>query len=322
MLSTLVSIVFCWTVMSMLLSWLFSFAYPLVRRSFNELSANNAALGTLLYGVAPPFSAIIVLLLLMLPFNHSLMLDHCHDGICEPHTLQVTMSTMMGIGAVTLAVVFLLVACFLIGRQLLNKQHHFRTLQLLSQEKLSAYHVVESPKVFAWCVGLWRPKVFISQGLLQKLNEKQLRLVLAHEYSHVHRRDNLRKWLLHWATILWFKHSKQNIRQDLKNHSEQVCDLAAIVKNQDLPDLDFVVSLMGQHCLNAKGISPCKESRQQRLELLKQELHSKQQRYPKEKKYAFTLNHFALLTTLGGIWTVLILSSVYVGHPFLEWLSQ
>lgn len=317
LLITIVSTLFAWTIIMLILSWLLALSYPLLKRPLTSINAPNAALCTLLYGLTPLFSAVIVLLLLSQPeLIQPLIVDHCHNEICEPHTLHFSMSTLMGLGSVTLAVVLLVLICLLVSRQLLNKHRHFRVLNQLSETKPESYHVVESSNLFAWCVGLWRPEVYISKGLLNSLNNKQLNIVLAHEFSHVRRRDNLRRWLLHWATITWPRQYRQQICQDLKNYSEQACDLEAVLQENAHDDLESVVTLIGEHCLSNSLKHESAKTRQRRLAGLKYELNARHQ------PQAYGSKFITRFLVFSGLWTVLLVSSVYVGHPLLEWLSQ
>ncbi len=52
--------------------------------------------------------------------------------------------------------------------------------------------VVADSRPYAVCVGLWRPTICVSSGLLDLLTPMQLRAVLAHEEMHRLRRDPLR----------------------------------------------------------------------------------------------------------------------------------
>jgi Zn-dependent protease with chaperone function len=45
----------------------------------------------------------------------------------------------------------------------------------------------------AFCAGVWRPTVFVSQGLVGRLREQELLAVLWHEGCHARRRDPLRR---------------------------------------------------------------------------------------------------------------------------------
>jgi len=50
---------------------------------------------------------------------------------------------------------------------------------------------VDTPEAF--CAGVWRPTVFVSQGLVLRLREKEMLAVLWHEGCHARRRDPLRR---------------------------------------------------------------------------------------------------------------------------------
>src|SRR5262249_50433237 len=52
---------------------------------------------------------------------------------------------------------------------------------------------VEEPQAFV--LGMLKPRVYLSQGLLETLSPDDLRLVLAHEKAHARRRDPLRRFV-------------------------------------------------------------------------------------------------------------------------------
>jgi Zn-dependent protease with chaperone function len=52
--------------------------------------------------------------------------------------------------------------------------------------------IIDDPRPQAFCTGLLRPRVYISRGTLDLLDDAQLRAVVAHEAHHAHRRDPLR----------------------------------------------------------------------------------------------------------------------------------
>jgi hypothetical protein len=52
--------------------------------------------------------------------------------------------------------------------------------------------VVEGPRPHAFCAGLIRPRVYLSEGALASLDERALEAVLGHEHHHARRRDPLR----------------------------------------------------------------------------------------------------------------------------------
>jgi Zn-dependent protease with chaperone function len=62
--------------------------------------------------------------------------------------------------------------------------------------------VMDAPGPMILCVGLRRPRLLVSAGLLELLDEGELRAAVAHELSHVHRHDVLASWLLLGLRVL------------------------------------------------------------------------------------------------------------------------
>jgi hypothetical protein len=52
--------------------------------------------------------------------------------------------------------------------------------------------VIDDPRQRAFCAGLLRPRVYLTTGALEVLDEQALEAVLMHERHHAHRRDPLR----------------------------------------------------------------------------------------------------------------------------------
>lgn len=51
--------------------------------------------------------------------------------------------------------------------------------------------IYETPYPFACVSGVWKPKVLLASGLLEVMDDQELRAVLAHELAHVKSNDNL-----------------------------------------------------------------------------------------------------------------------------------
>ena len=62
----------------------------------------------------------------------------------------------------------------------------------LTRFGLRAVQVVPTDEVLCFCMGLLRPRIVVSTGLIELLNQAELEAVLAHEASHQRRRDPLR----------------------------------------------------------------------------------------------------------------------------------
>src|SRR5688572_7253653 len=65
--------------------------------------------------------------------------------------------------------------------------------------------VVPSRRPLAFCLGLVRPAVVVSDGLIERLSEAELRSVIAHEHHHARRHDPLRRALVKaFCDGFWF----------------------------------------------------------------------------------------------------------------------
>jgi Zn-dependent protease with chaperone function len=88
--------------------------------------------------------------------------------------------------------------------------------------------VVASDVPLSVTVGLWRPTVFLSSGLLRSLPHPFLEVVLAHERGHVARSDLLRSLIvsaLSWVHLPW---TSRLLLADLALAHEEACDDLAV----------------------------------------------------------------------------------------------
>jgi uncharacterized protein (TIGR03435 family) len=78
-------------------------------------------------------------------------------------------------------------------------------------------------------VGLWRPILILPEGILHTLTSSQLEAVLAHELSHVRRRDNLTA-AIHMIVeaVFWFYPLVWWIGARLVDERERACDEAVL----------------------------------------------------------------------------------------------
>jgi hypothetical protein len=83
---------------------------------------------------------------------------------------------------------------------------------------------ISSPRFFAVTVGLLRPVVIVSSRLIERLDEAEVGVVLAHERAHVRRRDPLVRSM---AALLSFSlppTCRRRILDELELATEQACD--------------------------------------------------------------------------------------------------
>lgn len=136
-----------------------------------------------------------------------------------------------------------------------------------------------------------------------------------HELSHLQRRDNLRKWLLHWVTILWPPALRKQIREDLHDYNERVCDLAAAPAHNSLDTINTVIQTVEDYCQSSAQNNS--HHRQQRIADLNRELAFNN----RSGKNAF-FHHCKFIVSFSSLWLTLVLATLYFGHPLIEWLSR
>jgi Zn-dependent protease with chaperone function len=76
-------------------------------------------------------------------------------------------------------------------------------------------------------VGVLRPAIVVSEGLLGAVTREQLRAVLLHERSHATRNDTLVRLLARAATLFMWPSARKQALQALELAAEQSCDESA-----------------------------------------------------------------------------------------------
>lgn len=81
----------------------------------------------------------------------------------------------------------------------------------------------------AFCAGLWRPRVYVSLGAVQRLDADELAAVLAHENAHARRRDPLRGLVRRaGADVLFFAPLARRWDRHRRMGAELAADRAAV----------------------------------------------------------------------------------------------
>ncbi|MBW9268472.1 MAG: M48 family metalloprotease [Candidatus Thiodiazotropha sp. (ex. Lucinisca nassula)] len=317
--TSITNILFAWTVMFLVLSWMLAGAYSFFTSFIAGMKVTHAAWLTLAYGLMAPVAATLTLTILYMPtVAFSLVADHCHGALCTPHTLQITTETINGMVTVTFIVTILVFVGTLMVMQSLSGRRRLQTLSDLSESTSKYYRLVDNPVAVAWCAGLFRPQVFLSSGLVNNLSTRQVQIILTHELAHAMRRDNLSKWCLHWATIAWPKSRRQRIRYEFVDYTEQISDLAAAYVHQGKTDLADLIRLLDSCCASSsKHNNPARHDHiVKRIIALEHELERQTGGTATERERLFPGYAVA------SVWLVFIVMAVHYGHPLLEWLSR
>jgi len=96
--------------------------------------------------------------------------------------------------------------------------------------------VLEAPYLVACTLGLWRPRILLSTGMIETLSATEMGSVIGHEWGHVMRRDPLRVALLRGCRdALWFLPILGAFAQESTRAMEDAADdVAVALINQPL----------------------------------------------------------------------------------------
>ncbi len=218
-----------WLVLALAASLLSALMYPLLRRAIRDATPRMRSSARFFYALLAPLAAAATL---VLGSNASLgalfVPNHCHDDVCALHTpvYAVDSLALLGLSAVG-SLIALLLATSVVWA-LRRSGRRLRALRTFARNTREGYRLLSSQQFIACCAGLWRPEVWLSAGLVKALRKEELQIVLAHEYAHAQRLDNLRALLIRWATLAWPSSPGRQLREDANADAEQACDREAV----------------------------------------------------------------------------------------------
>lgn len=169
--------------------------WPVLRGALRRLTPAGEWRALFALSCLPLFGSMLVLAACFLP-SMGLSTDHClHHGLHHPHLClhhaSLAAPTLVAIGLAGFVAVRAVQALGRALRGLLRSRSTSRTLSEAAATNAAGIRVLPSPGPDAFVLGLLRPKLFVSRGLLSLPRDAQ-RIVLAHERAHVERRDPLR----------------------------------------------------------------------------------------------------------------------------------
>lgn len=214
--------------MAVLGSLLSAVAYPTFCRWIEHFAPSLRSLVRVAYAGSAPVAALLAVVLVTQPQIAGFLIPtHCHGLQCGAHTPVYAEGSviLLIVASVCCLIVLMILAAVLWA--LRRGYRRLRVLKAFAHSSGNGYRTLDSADVLVCCVGLWRPGILVSRGLLDQLQPDELAIVLAHEQAHVERLDNLRALLLRWSTVFWPVPIAQRVRRDSRVDAEQACDLAA-----------------------------------------------------------------------------------------------
>jgi hypothetical protein len=216
----------CWLVLCPLVAAV----HRLAKRSLDSLQPQPRAALLLALALLPLTVAMLVAVLGFAPAIGGWVVDeHCHPTTgCTTHVPVVHADALYATALVLVAAFGFGALLWSIARRLRRSLRIASSLRSLAEQSgRQPFELIESREPFAYCIGLLRPKVVLSRGIIDRLAPLQLAVVLRHEQAHAARLDNLRLWLAGLSLLPLPLRFKQPLLADLALAGEQACDRAA-----------------------------------------------------------------------------------------------
>ncbi|HKB52227.1 MAG TPA: M56 family metallopeptidase [Solirubrobacterales bacterium] len=153
--------------------------------------------------------------------------DACHNWLTAGGP-----AALLGLSVAALALAAVCLGLRSVHRQVRATSRYLAT-QDLSAEPVEVdgipCRLIDSEEPRAFCAGYLRPRVYLSRGAQEQLEDDELRAVLAHEGHHLRRRDPLRLLVAHaLADSLFFVPIFRRISERFSALGELAADEAAV----------------------------------------------------------------------------------------------
>ena len=302
--------VIAWFILFALVSLVFAFIYPSVHSLIKKASTKKRLMLNFGFAISQFLVPTSVLLLYSFPeFSQHFVGFHCHGSECGPHSLHLPVDSKLGSGVlITMAIVICAIVSLLLT-QFVKTRKYLRLMQQLADDSHhSDYKVFNTDKLLAWCAGLIKTQVFISEGLVAKLNPKQLNFVLAHEYAHALGHDNIKKLLVKWLLILWPQKNAKLLTRLIELDLEVICDRRAAQGRFSKAELVEVFDLI------SKEVTPSRDAKHNCLSHIEYRMRHFSEMHSQSSYLAWFCLFFVAF--------VLLFVLAQFAHPALEWLLR
>lgn len=85
--------------------------------------------------------------------------------------------------------------------------------------------ILDSAQPLACAVGFWRPTIYLSRGLIERLPSESVAAITAHERAHVARADNLWLAITRTSSLFWLR--REQLIASIELAHDQCCDSVA-----------------------------------------------------------------------------------------------
>jgi hypothetical protein len=209
--------------------------WPLLRRGLGRRHPASTARWLWLAAVSPSLAPPLLIALSLLPAL--LGVDHClahreHVHLCLAHLAGVQSPALV---ALALVIATGLGVAFVAGAWNLARAGRAlaRLVPTARSDLAPDVALLATPRPLSLCLGAWRPRIVVSEGLVRALAPTSLAVVLAHERAHARRRDALRTFAARALSWPHLPRVRRELLAALALASERACDEAAAESSGD-----------------------------------------------------------------------------------------
>lgn len=216
--------------------------WPWLRRLERRFHPDQVSQLLLIWFALPLVLALLLSLLLYSPLGSNwLVASHCHGTLCGEH---VPLGIVPGLGLLALLVTLsVLISLAISAYRALRQNRRLLNLLAAGAQRQRDYWTLQMEQATAFTVGFWRPTVVVSQGLLAACDQRDIDILLAHEFAHRRRRDNLRVLLMGLLTLTLPGPIRAKIRDHFRLTVERSCDLSAARSHSKVAVADAIVKV-------------------------------------------------------------------------------
>ncbi|PKG99557.1 peptidase M56 BlaR1 [Paraglaciecola sp. MB-3u-78] len=212
-----------------------SCAWLLLNKFINLFSMKSQK--SLVWGwVAGPWFLGLITTLLFSPLFANTFLYRWIEEVAHWHHLYVfQMSSWHGI-SVILFVFFSVALISMKGWQLYQQNSAVQVLNAFSNSHQKNYGlhnvvVLQSDVPTAFTSGLFKPKCYVSSGLINNLSDKELDIVIQHELAHAHKKDPLSKLFIAFLSAYYPKKIAMDLNAKYSLITEHLADRATAIQH-------------------------------------------------------------------------------------------
>lgn len=211
-------------------SLLASSTYLAFRKSSISHHAFSSHKGLIFIALSALFASTIVTIWLSIPHYSQLpfVVTHCHDNDCTIHIPEAFDQTLLNFLSASFIIGMAMFSLIFIQAQQNKLEERINNLLQLSQNEKSVNRawaqttVIEAAEHVFLNVGMIEPRFLVSSNLVDSLEDKELSLLFAYEYSKAKQFENVKVKLVQLTCLFWIGKARRKLLNDLRSAIHQI----------------------------------------------------------------------------------------------------